>query len=112
MLLMTMSQPLAFVSLRNLLERGVLHAFYSGLTEESEAYFRVRAQSMDAESRGPHQRTPVTQIFDNLQADLFPEIYANCKHLGVRLPSSYFTTMFLRQLPFEAACRVWDQVSA
>ncbi len=44
MLLMTMSLPLAFVALRNLLERGVLRAFYSGLTEESEAYFRVSSR--------------------------------------------------------------------
>jgi hypothetical protein len=41
MLLMTMSPPLAFVALRNLLEGGVLRAFYSGLADESEAYFRV-----------------------------------------------------------------------
>lgn len=29
-------------------------------------------------------------------------------HLGVRLPSSYFTTMFLHQLSFETSIRIWD----
>ncbi|KAJ9097223.1 hypothetical protein QFC21_004892 [Naganishia friedmannii] len=66
-----------------------LRAFYSGITDEVEAYYR---------------------IFETLQGELFPKIYANCKHLGVRLPSSYFTTVFIHQLSFEAAARVWDVI--
>ncbi|GHJ86617.1 hypothetical protein NliqN6_3019 [Naganishia liquefaciens] len=89
MLLITMPLPQAFIALRNLLNRPCLRAFYSGLTEEVEAYYR---------------------IFENLQGELFPKIYANCKHLGVRLPSSYFTTLFIHQLSFEAATRVWDVI--
>lgn len=56
--------------------------------------------------------TPIftTKIFENLQGELFPKIYANCKHLGVRLPSSYFTTIFIHQLSFETATRVWDVI--
>jgi hypothetical protein len=45
MLLMTMNLPQAFIALRNLLNRPCLRAFYSGVTEEVEAYYRV--SSMD-----------------------------------------------------------------
>ncbi|KAJ9102642.1 hypothetical protein QFC19_004751 [Naganishia cerealis] len=89
MLLMTMDLPMAFIALRNLLNRPCLRAFYFGLTDEVEAYYR---------------------IFENLQGELFPKVYANCKHLGVRLPSSYFTSLFMHQLSFEAAARVWDVI--
>ena len=41
MLLITMPLPQAFIALRNLLNRPCLRAFYSGLTEEVEAYYRV-----------------------------------------------------------------------
>ncbi len=41
MLLMTMSLPLAFVSLRNLLERDVLKSFYCRHQDQSDAYYRV-----------------------------------------------------------------------
>jgi hypothetical protein len=58
----------------------------------------------------PTQTFHYFQIFDNLQADLFPKVYSNCKSVGVRVPSTYFTTLFLHQLPFEAAVRVWDLI--
>ncbi|KAG7562200.1 hypothetical protein FFLO_02385 [Filobasidium floriforme] len=89
MLLMNMNIAVAFICLRNLLDRPCLRAFYCGIDEEVEAYYR---------------------IFDNLQADLFPKIYANCKTVDVRIPSTYFTTLFLHQIPFEAAVRVWDLI--
>lgn len=38
---MTMNLPQAFIALRNLLNRPCLRAFYSGVTEEVEAYYRV-----------------------------------------------------------------------
>jgi hypothetical protein len=90
MFLLTSPPPIAFLSLVNLLSRPCLRAFYTQTTEEIEAYYRV---------------------FENLQADLFPKIYANCKNLGIRLPESYFRSLFIEQIPFEACCRLWDQVS-
>jgi hypothetical protein len=41
MLVITMPLPQAFIALRNLLNRPCLRAFYSGFTEEVEAYYRV-----------------------------------------------------------------------
>jgi hypothetical protein len=38
---MTMNLPMAFIALRNLLNRPCLRAFYSGITDEVEAYYRV-----------------------------------------------------------------------
>ena len=112
MLLMNMNIAVAFICLRNLLDRPCLRAFYCGIDEEVEAYYRV--------SRSPtikithdhlvHLHACPLQIFDNLQADLFPKIYANCKTVDVRIPSTYFTTLFLHQIPFEAAVRVWDLI--
>ncbi len=52
----------------------------------------------------------VRQIFESLEGELFPKIYTNCKRLGVRIPASYFSTLFLHQLPYEAATRAWDLV--
>ncbi|ORX37609.1 rab-GTPase-TBC domain-domain-containing protein [Kockovaella imperatae] len=89
MFLLTSPPSLAFHSLVNLLSRPFLHAFYTETKDEIEAFYRV---------------------FENLQADRFPQIFANCKNLGLKLPESYFRTLFLEQLPFEACCRLWDQI--
>lgn len=89
MLLLTSPPAAAFLSLVNLLSRPCLHAFHTETTDEIEAYYRV---------------------FENLQADTFPKIYANCKNLGLRLPESYFRAVLVEQVPFEACCRLWDQV--
>lgn len=109
MLLITMPLPHAFIALRNLLNRPCLRAFYSGLTEEVEAYYRV-SNLVPNELLHPTDLIGWSQIFENLQGELFPKIYANCKHLGVRLPTSYFTTLFIHQLSFEAVTRVWDVI--
>ena len=90
MFLLNSPPPQAFLSLINLLARPCLRAFFTQTDDEIEAYYRV---------------------FENLQADLFPKIYANCKNLGLRLPEEYFRSIFLEQVPFEACCRLWDQVS-
>ena len=90
MLLLNSPLPIAFLSLVNLLSRPCLRAFFTQTTDEIEAYYRV---------------------FENLQADRFPKIFANCKNLGLRLPESYFMCIFVEQIPFEACCRLWDQVS-
>lgn len=42
MLLMNMNVAVAFICLRNLLDRPCLRAFYCGIDEEVEAYYRVR----------------------------------------------------------------------
>lgn len=89
MLLINMPIAQAFLSLRNLLDRPVLRSFYCNIQDEIDAYYRV---------------------FENLQADLFPTIYANCKHVGAKVPESYFRSVLLEQLPFEVCCRLWDQV--
>ena len=91
MLLINMPIAQAFLSLRNFLDRPVLRSFYCNVQDEIDAYYRV---------------------FENLQADLFPTIYANCKHVGARIPESYFRSVLLEQLPFEVCCRLWDQVSS
>lgn len=41
MLLMNMNIAVAFICLRNLLERPCLRAFYCSLSDEIEAYYRV-----------------------------------------------------------------------
>lgn len=89
MLLLTSPPSSAFISLTNLLSRPCLHAFYANNQPDIDAYYRV---------------------FENLQADSFPKIYANCKNLGIRLPESWFRGMLVEQIPFEVACRLWDQV--
>ncbi|KAK1923371.1 rab-GTPase-TBC domain-containing protein [Papiliotrema laurentii] len=89
MFLLSSPPPQAFLSLVNLLSRPCLRAFYMQTVDEIDAYYRV---------------------FENLQADLFPKIFANCKNLGLKLPESYFRSMFLEQVPFEACCRLWDQI--
>ena len=91
MFLLTSPPALAFNSLVNLLARPCLHAFYTQIDDEIDAYYRV---------------------WENLQADMFPKIFANCKNLGLKLPESYFRSIFLEQVPFEACCRLWDQVSS
>jgi hypothetical protein len=78
------------LSLVNLLSRPVLRAFFTETQDEIEAYYRV---------------------FENLQADMFPKIFANCKNLGLRVPESWFRSVLVEQVPFEAAGRLWDQVS-
>jgi hypothetical protein len=80
----------AFLSLINLLSRPVLRAFYTETRDEIDAFYRV---------------------FENLQADTFPKIFANCKNLGLKVPESWFRSVLVEQVPFEAACRLWDQVS-
>lgn len=45
---MTMNLPSAFIALRNLLNRPCLRAFYSGVTEEVEAYYRVSPHDEEA----------------------------------------------------------------
>jgi hypothetical protein len=42
---------------------------------------------------------------------MFPQIFANCKNLGLKVPESWFRSVLVEQVPFEAACRLWDQVS-
>jgi hypothetical protein len=42
MLLMNMNIAVAYICLRNLLDRPCLRAFYCGIEEETEAYYRVR----------------------------------------------------------------------
>ncbi|WWD20397.1 hypothetical protein CI109_104873 [Kwoniella shandongensis] len=79
----------AFISLINLLSRPCLRAFFTETTDEIDAYYRV---------------------LENLQADQFPKIYANCKSLGLRVPDSWFRSLLVEQLPFEASCRLWDQI--
>lgn len=79
----------AFLSLVNLLSRPVLRAFYTDTQDEIDAFYRV---------------------FENLQADMFPKIFANCKNLGLQVPQSWFRTLLVEQVPFEAACRLLDQV--
>lgn len=90
MLLLSSPPPQAFLILVNFLARPCLRAFYTQTIDEIEGYYRV---------------------FENLQADLFPKIFANCKALGTRLPESYFRSVFLEQVPFEVCCRLWDQAS-
>ena len=90
MLLLSSPPAQAFLTLVNLLARPCLRAFYTQTVDEIDAYYRV---------------------FENLQADLFPKIFANCKNLGLKLPESYFRSMFLEQVPFEVCSRIWDQVS-
>jgi hypothetical protein len=89
MFLLTSPLPIAFLSLTNLLSRPCLRAFFTQDTEEIDAYYRV---------------------FENLQAENFPKIYANCKALGLKLPESYFRSLLVEQVPLEAVCRLWDQV--
>ena len=79
----------AFLSLINFLSRPCLHAFYTETQDEIDAFYRV---------------------FENLQADTFPKIFANCKNLGLKLPESYFRSVLVEQVPFEACCRLWDQI--
>ncbi|ORY34660.1 rab-GTPase-TBC domain-domain-containing protein [Naematelia encephala] len=89
MLLLTSAPSAAFHILVNLLSRPLLRAFYTETTDEIEAFYRV---------------------FENLQADTFPIIYANCKNLGLRLPEGWFRSLLVEWVPFEAACRLWDQI--
>ncbi|WWC92902.1 uncharacterized protein L201_007864 [Kwoniella dendrophila CBS 6074] len=79
----------AFISLINLLSRPCLRAFYTQTEDEIDAYYRV---------------------LENLQADAYPKIYANCKNLGLRVPEGWFRGMLVEQVDFECACRLWDQI--
>lgn len=90
LLLLSSPPATAFLSLVNLLSRPVLRAFYTETQDEIDAFYRV---------------------FENLQADMFPKIFANCKNLGLKVPESWFRSVLVEQVPFEAACRLWDQVS-
>ncbi|WVF68396.1 hypothetical protein IAT40_003161 [Kwoniella sp. CBS 6097] len=79
----------AFIALINLLSRPCLRAFFTQTEDEIDAYYRV---------------------LENLQADAYPKIYANCKNLGLRVPESWFRGMLVEQVPFECSCRLWDQI--
>lgn len=46
MLLMNMNIAVAFICLRNLLDRPCLRAFYCGIDEEVEAYYRVSSNQI------------------------------------------------------------------
>jgi hypothetical protein len=89
MFLLASSPMVAFFMVVNFLSRPCMSAFYNEAKDEIDAFYRV---------------------FENLQADLFPRIYANCKNLGLRLPESYFRSVLVDQVPFSAACRLWDQI--
>ncbi|TYJ53197.1 hypothetical protein B9479_006175 [Cryptococcus floricola] len=88
-LLLASPPATAFHTLLNILAGPVLRAFFTPLPSEIAAYYRV---------------------LENLQADRYPKIYANCKSLGVGVPQSWFQSLLVEQLGFEASCRVWDQV--
>ncbi|WVQ77523.1 hypothetical protein IAR50_007209 [Cryptococcus sp. DSM 104548] len=88
-LLLASPPATAFHTLLNVLAGPVLRAFFTPLPSEIAAYYRV---------------------LENLQADRYPKIYANCKSLGVGVPQSWFQSLLVEQLGFEASCRVWDQV--
>lgn len=90
MLLLASDPSQAFLSLVNLLSRPCLRAFYTDTRDEIDGYYRV---------------------FENLEADMFPKIFANCKNLGLKVPEGWFRSLLTEQVPFEAACRLWDQVS-
>ena len=102
--LLTAEPPIAFRSLCNLLSRPCLRAFYAQITDEIEAFYRYAVPPLC------RRRLIGRRVFENLQADRFPKIFANCKNLGLRLPESYFRSLFLEQLPFETCCRLWDQI--
>lgn len=90
LLLLNMSQPEAFLSLINLIEKSFLKHFYEEKVEEKEAFFR---------------------IFDTLLADFMPKVYANFSHEQVR-PSLYLTpwitTIFSHYLPLDTSTRIFD----
>ncbi|KAI6031467.1 rab-GTPase-TBC domain-containing protein [Pisolithus microcarpus] len=94
MILVNVPTPQAFVTLRNLLERHCLRAFYggTGTKDDVEAYYR---------------------IFDTLLADSMPKIYFNFKQHQIS-PAAYLpdwlTPIFLDHLPFEACARLWDVI--
>ncbi|KAK4685032.1 hypothetical protein P7C73_g5123, partial [Tremellales sp. Uapishka_1] len=89
MLLLSTSPAQAFLSLQNLLSRPVLRAFYTDTEDEIEAYYRV---------------------FENLQADAYPKIYATCKSVGLRVPEEWWRSLLVQQVSFEGVCRLWDQI--
>ena len=89
MFLLVSPLPVAFLSLVNLMSRAVPRAFAAEDREEIDGFYRV---------------------FENLQGEQVPRIYANCKNLGLKLPESYFRSMLVDQVPFDTACRLWDQI--
>ncbi|KIR53899.1 hypothetical protein I315_03514 [Cryptococcus gattii Ru294] len=89
MLLLVSPPPTAFLILLNVLSRPLLRAFFTPLSPEISAYYR---------------------ILENLQADRYPKIYANCKALGVGVPESWFRSLLVEQVGFECSCRLWDQI--
>lgn len=89
MFLLVSTPAVAFLSLVNFLSRPTMSAFYTETQDEIDAFYRV---------------------FENLQADMFPRIFANCKNLGLKLPESYFRSVLVEQVPFSVACRLWDQI--
>ncbi|KAH7101418.1 rab-GTPase-TBC domain-containing protein [Auriculariales sp. MPI-PUGE-AT-0066] len=94
MLLLNMAPDKAFISLRNLLERHCMRAFFGGrdARDEVEAYYR---------------------IFDTLLADCMPKIYFNFKQHQIP-PREYlpqwFVPLFADHLPLDACARVWDGI--
>ncbi|OWZ78813.1 hypothetical protein C365_02452 [Cryptococcus neoformans Bt85] len=89
MLLLASPPPAAFLTLLNILSRPLLRAFFTPLSPEISAYYR---------------------ILENLQADRYPKIYANCKALGVGVPENWFRSLLVEQVGFESSCRLWDQI--
>ncbi|KAI0036590.1 rab-GTPase-TBC domain-containing protein [Vararia minispora EC-137] len=94
MILLNMSASQGFITLRNLLERHCMRAFYGGLStkDDVEAYYR---------------------IFDTLLADGMPKIYFNFKQHQIS-PAAYLPDwilpLFMDHLPFEACARLWDVI--
>lgn len=89
MLLVNMDTSTAFIALRNLLERPLLRAFFRDEKGDIEAYYRV---------------------LEGLCSEAYPKVFSNCYQLGVRLPESYFTSLFLHQLSLESCAHVWDML--
>ncbi|KAL7415724.1 rab-GTPase-TBC domain-containing protein [Mrakia frigida] len=90
-LLLNMPPQSAWITLLNLLSSsGCLRAFYDpGSTAEQQAYYRV---------------------LNTLCSDALPKVYYNLMSNGVKIPETWFRTLFIEQLPFDVASRVWDQI--
>ncbi|WVN87461.1 uncharacterized protein L203_102643 [Cryptococcus depauperatus CBS 7841] len=89
MLLLVSPPAQAFHTLINLLSRPLMSAFFTPSQPEIDAYYRV---------------------LENLQADRYPKIYANCKSLGVGVPESWFRSLLVEQVGWEGGVRLWDQI--
>ncbi|CED84725.1 Uncharacterized conserved protein, contains TBC domain [Phaffia rhodozyma] len=88
--LLVMTPEIAWKSLLNLLaSSSCLRALLDpGRADEKEAYYRV---------------------LNTLNADALPRIYYNLMSNEIKIPSTWFQTLFVEQLSFDVVCRVWDQ---